>query len=93
MYKVLDAPKRMTRKEIIKEFDGKWVFFIDMEGPVYGWFKSAVPVVVADKPFEGFETGIYQKFRDENAGNYSDLTLLPNENNVFGFDEVTVNGF
>ena len=54
----------------------------------YELFTSAIPRVVADKPFEGFETGIYQKLCDECNGSYSDLTLVPNGYNIFGFDEV-----
>jgi len=91
MYQIIETPRRMSRDEIIKEFDGKWVFLINPEGPLYGWFETAMPAVVADKPFEGFDTGIYHKLRDENDGSSTDLTLLPNEYNIFGFDEVAVN--
>ena len=89
MYQIIEAPRRMSLKEITEEFDGKWVFVVRLEGPLYGWFDTAVPVVVADKPFEGFNTGIYERLSEEYGGNYSDLTLLPNEYNVFGFDEVS----
>ena len=91
MYQLIETPRRMTRKEIISEFDGKCVFVVMLEGPLYGWFDTAVPVIIADKPFEGFKTGIYERLAEEYGGNYSDLTLLPNEYNIFGFDEVAAN--
>ena len=88
MYTIIDEPKRMTRERIFKEFQGKWVFLVNMEGPLFGFFESAVPVIVADKPFEGKETGIYQRLHDENGENSMDLSFLSNEHNVFGFSEV-----
>ena len=92
MYTVLNPLKRMSRKQIIEEFKGKWVFLVDLYGPKFGWFESAVPVVVADKLFEGRETGIYKKLNDEYNGNTMDWSFLPNEINIFGFNEVKVDG-
>ena len=49
MYHVIENPKRMSKPEIFKEFDGKWVFMVDIEGEDFGPWHSAVPMVVADK--------------------------------------------
>jgi hypothetical protein len=92
MYKVLDSPKRMTRKQIKEEFKGKWIFLVDLGEPQFGWFETAVPAVVADKLFEGRETGLYQKLNEEYNGNTMDWSFLPNEINVFGFSEVQPDG-
>jgi len=88
MYKILESPKRMTPKQVIKEFKGKWIFLVDLDGSPLGWFKSAIPMIVADEIFEGSETGIYRKLNEDYNGNTFDWSLLPNEINVFGFSEV-----
>jgi len=87
MYQVLENRKRMTREEIRQEFDGKWVYLVDLEGELGSPFETAVVAVVADDMWEGSETGIYHDLRDkhERALNFS---LLKNEWNVFGFNEV-----
>jgi len=92
MLTIFDNPKRMSREEIKNEFGGKWVFLVDLEGPPYGWFDTAVPAVMADKLFEGQETGIYEKLNAEHNGNTSDWSFLRNQINVFGFDEVLTDG-
>ena len=88
MYEVLNTKKRMTRKEIIGAYKGKWVFLVDLQGPPFRWFETAVPAVIADKQFEGKETGIYDRLKKEHEGNTSVWSFLPNELNVFGFNEV-----
>ena len=88
MYKILDAPERMSPEQVMNEFEGKWVFLVDLEGPPFGWFESAIPAVVADEQFEGIETGIYEKLNNEHNGNTMTWSFLSNELNVFGFSEV-----
>ena len=87
MYEVLENRQRMTRDEIKRAFDGKWLYLVDLEGVPGSMFESAVPAVVADSAFDGFETGIYHELREKHqrAVNFS---LLKNEWNVFGFNEV-----
>ncbi|MDR0220117.1 MAG: hypothetical protein LBI54_01775 [Lachnospiraceae bacterium] len=52
---------KMSRESIKSAYDGKWVFLINVNlEPQY----SAVPVVIADKPYEGREKGIYKPFQD-----------------------------
>ena len=38
MYQLIETSRRMSRNEIIKVFDGKWVFLIKPEGPLYAFF-------------------------------------------------------
>jgi len=88
MYNVIAKPKRMSREQISEEFQGKWVFLVGMEGPLYRPFESAIPIVIADKPFEGSETGIYKRLHDEHGEYSMDISFLPMEYNIFGFSEV-----
>ena len=88
MVTILENQKRMSLKEIECNFQGKWVYLVDLEGPKYGWFDTAVPAVVADDVFEGDETGIYDKLDEEYNGNTMDLTYLRNLPNPFGFIEL-----
>ncbi|MCL2169941.1 MAG: hypothetical protein FWB74_07945 [Defluviitaleaceae bacterium] len=89
MYEILENKQRMTRDEIRQKFDGKWIFLVDLEGELYSPFASAIPVVVADSPWDGYETGIYHEFRDNlDYNSYMHFSLLKDEWNVFGFSEV-----
>jgi hypothetical protein len=65
--------RRMSEAEIYNEYDGKWLFMIQVEiDPLY-----AVPVVVADDWWEDRETGLYQNFKkDPNSGPTMHLSLL-----------------
>ena len=91
MYKILESSKRMSTKQIMNEFNGKWVFLVDLDRPPTGWFKSAVPAVIADEPFAGSETGIYDELDEKYKGNTTAWSFLSNELNVFGFNEVQSN--
>ena len=88
MYIIIDKPVRMSREQIFKDFKGKWVFLVGLEGPKYGRFETAIPTVVADKHFDGSETGIYDRLHSEYGENSMNLSLLSLENSVFGFCEV-----
>jgi hypothetical protein len=87
-YKIIESPARMSREEIYKTYGGKWIFLTDPQIRLGSFFESAIPVVVADKPFEGSETGIYEKIHDGSGGNSTSLSLLRNQQRVFGFSEV-----
>ena len=93
MYEVLKNPQKMTTEEIEEKYDGKWVFIVQAEGElITGWEENQMPVIVADKVFEGRETGIYQRYmKDPNLVAVGDLSLLPRDPNMFyGFWEVPV---
>ncbi|MCL2388122.1 MAG: hypothetical protein FWC89_11345 [Defluviitaleaceae bacterium] len=87
MYEIIKNPKRMSRTQIFEQFKGKWIYMVKPEGPMFSLFDSAVPVVVADFPYEGHETGIYEKLHHEYDGSSMNLSLCSGYN-VFGFDEV-----
>jgi len=92
MYKIIDDSERMSPEQIMSAFKGKWVFLVDLKGSPFGWFESAIPAIVADEPFEGDETGIYDKLENEYNGNTTTWSFLPYEINVFGFTEVLLDG-
>jgi len=92
MVTILENQRRMDREEIVKEFGGKWVFLVDLEGPPLGRFQTAIPAVMADDVYEGRETGIYARLNEEYNGNTADVTYLRNQINVFGFNEVLPDG-
>jgi hypothetical protein len=77
MYKVIENPKRMTFGEIEKQFNGKWVYIVDVEGKVFSPSETGRVAVVADDVYEGYKTGIYdeidKKYPD---GVATDLTLF-----------------
>jgi len=90
MYMILENPKRMTKKEMRSEFANKWIFAIEGDFEIGIPLKTAVPMVIADSPWEGWEDGIYEKLRDKYERTLH-LSFLSNELNVFGVSEVTAN--
>ena len=62
MYIIIDNPKVLTKDEIEKEFDGKWVYIVKAKFTDSKSLVEGMPVVVADSPFEGNEDGIYEQF-------------------------------
>ena len=86
MYKIIpeNARRTMTRVEIEKEYEGKWVFLTKIQEIPF----SAVPVIYADTPMEGREKGIYTPFFEaasatgETAG---EMSLLKWMSSISGF--------
>ncbi|MCL2199459.1 MAG: hypothetical protein FWB80_11090 [Defluviitaleaceae bacterium] len=89
MYEVIKEPKRMTAEEINASFKGKWVLTARPE-PKFSLYQTAIPLVIADAPFEGDETGMYDKLSDEYDGDIMHLTHLMGRFHVFGFSEVPI---
>ena len=66
--------RAMSRDEIRDTFNGRWIFLTHIQDDPY----SAVPVFVADSPYEGSEDGIYQEYlNNDNYGitGYKSLLL------------------
>ena len=66
--------RAMSKEEIKEAFNGRWIFMTHIQDDPY----SAVPVVIADTPYEGSEDGIYQDYvNDERYGvtGYTSLLL------------------
>lgn len=90
MYTILDNPKRMTKDEIRTAFANKWVFVVECDFSLSAPMKTGIPIVIADRAWEGREEGIYAKLKEQ-YGHTMHLSFLTNELNVFGFNEVVEN--
>ena len=77
MYEIIKNPKRMTRELIDETFKGKWVFLARLEPPPLAHYETAVPLVVADMPFEGNETGIYDMLSFVLNGDHMEIWYTP----------------
>ena len=62
MYQIIENPKMLTKVEIDKEFDGKWVYIVKAKFTSSKSLIEGMPVVVADSPFEGNSDGIYEQY-------------------------------
>jgi hypothetical protein len=87
---ILENPKRMTKSEMREEFANKWVFAVEGDFDIGVPLKTALPMVIADSPWEGREDGIYTMLKDKYRRTLH-LSFLSNELNVFGFSEVVEN--
>jgi len=63
MYQILENPKVMTKEEINKEFDGKWVYIVKAKFTHSQSLIEGMPVIIADTPCEGNEDGIYEMYQ------------------------------
>ena len=90
MYMILENPRRMTKNEMREEFANKWVFAVEGDFDIGVPLKTALPIVIADSPWEGREDGIYTMLKDKYRRTLH-LSFLSNELNVFGFSEVVEN--
>ena len=74
--------KRMGMDEIQAAFDGKWVFLVQTNDVPF----SAVPVVIADEPYEGSENEIYEQFSDSDANGITGHVSLLLSASMLGFE-------
>ena len=65
MYIVLENPVMMSKEEIERTFDGKWVYVVKAAFTRHEELIEGMPVVVGDTPFDGVEDGIYDLFKGE----------------------------
>ena len=90
-YIVLDSPVRMSKEDIYVTYRDKWVFMVNIESDgEYSPWTFAMPVVVADVPFEGNHTGIYKILHDKYGQNSMDISLGSDELHIFGFSEIVL---
>ena len=64
MYQIIENPRVMTKEEIDKVYDGKWVYVVKATITRGGTLIEGMPVVIADSPYEGTEDGIYKIYRE-----------------------------
>ncbi|MDR0220032.1 MAG: hypothetical protein LBI54_01350 [Lachnospiraceae bacterium] len=53
--------KEMTREQVRKEYDGKWVLLLRISENPY----LVMPLAVSDSPYEDWEQGIYEELEEE----------------------------
>ena len=65
MYTILDNVELLTYDEIKNRYDGKWVYMTNCEFSEGSMLIRAIPRVIADKQFDGFEDGIYKEYKNK----------------------------
>jgi len=74
--------KAMSKEEINNAFNGRWIFLTNIQESPY----SAVPVIVADSPYEGSEEGIYKEYFDSDDYGITGHTSLLLCTSMTGFE-------
>jgi len=69
--------KLMTYDEVKSIFDGKWVFLTHAIIAPGTFPEKGVPTVIADKPFEGVESSLYDEFDKDEYGQTISTDLRP----------------
>ena len=64
MYEIINNPKIMTKAEIDKTYNGKWVYIVKADINKHGTLITGMPVVIGDYQFEGVDEdrSIYDKY-------------------------------
>jgi len=82
MYEIIENPKMMTKAEIDKTYDGKWVYIVKADINKHGTLITGMPVVIGDYQFEGVDEdrSIYDQFDSEEYGKHFSYSLCSLEN-------------
>ena len=82
MYEIIKDPRIMTKAEIDKVYDGKWVYIVNADIDKHGTFYSGMPVVIGDYQFEGVDEdrSIYDQFDSEEYGKHLSYPLCSLDN-------------
>jgi len=62
MYQIIENPEILSKSEIDKIFNGKWVYIVKARFTNSKSLIDGMPVIVADFPFEGNSDGIYEQY-------------------------------
>jgi len=76
MYKIIENPQIMTKEDIDKMFDGKWIYIVKADITKHGELIKGMPVIIADEPYEGTEDGIYDKYNTYEFVKRCDYNLI-----------------
>jgi hypothetical protein len=77
----------MTKEEIDRTYDGRWVYVVKANIDNHGWLSEGMPVVLGEFQYAGVEEGIYNQYDSPEYEKRLSYTLLPNDNaisSVFG---------
>ena len=75
-YRFTNHAEPLSEKEIEKLYNGYWVYVVNAKFTSTNGFISGIPVIVGQKPYDGAEYGIYEKYREEKYGYCCDLVFL-----------------
>ena len=62
MRRLIEDPVYMTYDEMKDRFDGKWIMIVKCNYTPYNQLLGGIPVVEADKIYEGQDDGFYDQF-------------------------------
>ena len=62
-YKLVEHTEPLTEKEIETLYDGYWVYIVNARFTETKGFIDGVPVIIGDRPYDGVEDGIYDKYK------------------------------
>ena len=74
MYSIIPEKdrKEYTYEQLKRQFDGKWLYLVNVVFSDGHGLLKAVPVVVADSELEGIDDDIYTQFYSVNFGRKAD---------------------
>ena len=75
MYTILENTELLTFDEIRAKYDGKWVFMTNCEFSDGNGLIHAIPRIIADEQFDGYDDGIYDTYDNEEL--YGRTTDVP----------------
>jgi len=67
--------REYTFEQLKEQFDGKWVYLVNVTFTDGHGLLKATPVVIADSELEGIDDGIYTQYRSPEFGRKADLDL------------------
>ena len=65
--------------EIIKLYEGYWVYIVKAKFNEYGGMLCGIPVVIGLTQADGVDDGIYEQYNSDEYDIRADLNLLPNK--------------
>ena len=82
MYTIIENPEMMTKADIDRIYDGKWVYVVKARIDKHGWLTEGMPVVIGEFQYDGVEEGIYDRFDCEEYEKRLSYTLLHNADTI-----------
>jgi len=80
LYEIIKSPQILSKDEIDREFNGKWVYIVKAKFTPNEMLIEGMPVVTGDAPFDGVEDGIYTQFDGDDYDEKCSYTLLKQDN-------------
>ena len=78
-YKLLNNYSPLLYEEIEKQYDGYWIYLVNVNYSDEGRILNGVPVIMGSMPYDGAEDGIYEKYKAVKYEKRIGVSLLPND--------------